>query len=216
MKNDLLLIFAREPVPGLVKTRLAKDVGFQKAALLYDLILHHVIDGVTWPHYDIVIYKTPESSLAFFEAILPSAVIRNQPEGDLGKRISAAFKSEFARGYTRICLTGTDCPGISSSDILQAFDLLGHFELVLGPSSDGGYYLVGLSVFHPELFEGIAWGTDTVFTETVRTASFLGIDYGCLPEMSDIDDITGLKEYMSNNPSTDLSLAFAKALQKSL
>lgn len=215
MKNDLLLIFGREPVPGLVKTRLAKDVGNEAAAALYHLMLHNVIEGVVWPQYDIVLCKTPESSEAFFKAILPSAIIRDQQEGDLGERMSAAFKSGFASGYTRICLIGTDCPAISSSDIIRAFDLLGYFELVLGPSSDGGYYLVGLSVFHPELFAGISWGTDKVFPETVGKARLLGIDYGCLATRADIDDITGLKGYMLNNPGTELALAFAKALQKS-
>lgn len=214
IKNNLLVIFAREPVPGRVKTRLAKDVGIAAAAALYDLMLRHVVKSVISLQYDIVICKTPESGGACFEDMAPGAVVRDQPEGDLGEKMSGVFKAEFARGYKRICIIGTDCPGISSSGILQAFELLGNSELVLGPSCDGGYYLVGLSVFHPELFEGIAWSTDEVLSGTLGIARSLGIDYGCLAVRADIDEITGLERYMSKNPGTELSSAFAKVLQE--
>lgn len=214
MKKDLLVIFAREPVPGLVKTRLAKDVGIAAAAALYDLMMRHVVKSVISPRYDIVICKTPESGGACFEGMVPGAVVRDQPEGDLGEKMSGVFRIEFTRGYGKICLIGTDCPGISSSGILRAFELLGNFELILGPSCDGGYYLVGLSVFHPELFEDIAWGTDEVLSGTLGIARSLGIDYGCLAVMADIDEIAGLERYMSKNPGTELSSAFTKILQE--
>jgi rSAM/selenodomain-associated transferase 1 len=214
MKKDLLVIFAKEPVPGRVKTRLAKDVGIAAASALYDLMLRHVVKSVISPQYDIVICKTPESGSACFEEIVPGAVVRDQPEGDLGEKMSGVFKAEFARGYRRICIIGTDCPGITSSGILRAFELLGKFQLVLGPSCDGGYHLVGLSVFHPELFEGIAWGTDEVLSDTLGIARSIGIDYGCLAVRVDIDEIAGLERYMSKNPGTELSSAFAKILQE--
>ena len=214
MKKDLLVIFAREPVPGRVKTRLAKDVGIAAAAALYDLMLRHVIKSVISTQYDILICKTPESGGAYFEDMLPGAVVRDQPEGDLGEKMSSVFKAEFARGYRRICLIGTDCPSITSSGIMQAFELLGNFQLVLGPSCDEGYYLVGLSVFHPELFEGIAWSTDEVLSGTLGIARSLGIDYGCLAVMADIDEIAGLERYISENPGTELSSAFTKILQE--
>jgi rSAM/selenodomain-associated transferase 1 len=213
MKENLLVIFAREPVPGRVKTRLANDVGIEASAALYALMLRHTIKEVVSRNYDIVIYKTPESSEIFFNQILPSAVVSNQTEGDLGERMSGAFRSEFARGYRRICIIGTDCPDLSSSDIVQAFDLLGHFELVLGPSRDGGYYLIGLSGFHHDLFVGIAWSTDRVLLGTIGIARSLGIDYHCLAFRADIDDFADLKKYMSKNPETEPALSFAKVLQ---
>ena len=128
--------------------------------------------------------------------------------------MSGVFRIEFARGYGKICLIGTDCPGISSSDILRTFELLGKSELVLGPSRDGGYYLIGLSVFRPELFGGIAWGTDGVLSETLGIARSLGIGYGLLSVRTDIDEIAGIERYISENPGTDLSSAFVKILQK--
>lgn len=214
IKNNLLVIFAREPVPGLVKTRLAKDVGIAAAAALYDLMLRHVVKSVISTQYDIVIYKTPESGGACFEEMVPGAVVRDQPEGDVGEKMSGVFKTEFARGYRKVCLIGTDCPGITSSGILRAFELLGNFELVLGPSCDGGYHLVGLSVFHPELFTGIVWGTDEVLSVTLGIARSLGIEYSCLAVRVDIDEIAGLERYISENSGTELSSAFTKILQE--
>lgn len=215
MRTDLLVVFAREPVPGCVKTRLAKDVGTEVAAALYDLILRHIVKSVISPQYDIVLCKTPESGRAFFEGLVPGAVVRNQPEGDIGEKMSGVFKTEFACGYRRICLIGTDCPGISSSGILRAFEILGKSELVLGPSSDGGYYLIGLSVFYPELFEGIAWSTDKVLSRTLGIADSLDIGFGSLEVMTDIDEIAGLEKYVSENSGTELAVAFEKAFMES-
>ncbi len=214
MKKELLVIFAREPVPGLVKTRLAQNVGFAAAAALYDQMMRHVARSVISRHYDIVLCKTPESGSGCFEDILPGVVVRDQPEGDVGEKMSGVFRSEFARGYGKICLIGTDCPGISSSDILRTFELLGKSELVLGPSRDGGYYLIGLSVFRPELFAGIAWGTDGVLSGTLGIARSLGIGYGCLAVRADIDEMAGIERYISENPGTELSSAFAKILNE--
>ena len=214
MKKDLLVIFAREPVPGRVKTRLAKDVGIAAAAALYDLMLRHVVKSVISTQYDIIICKTPESGGACFESMVPGAVVRDQPKGDLGEKMSGVFRAEFTSGYKKICIIGTDCPGISSSDILLAFELLGNFQLVLGPSCDGGYYLIGLSVFHPELFDGIVWGTDEVLSGTLGIAQSLGIDYGCLAVRADIDEIAGIERYISENPGAELSADFSKILKE--
>ena len=129
--------------------------------------------------------------------------------------MSGVFREEFVRGYRKISIIGTDCPGVSSSGILRAFDLLEKHELVLGPSFDGGYYLIGLSKFHHELFEGISWSTGSVFSETVEKASFLGIGYASLAGKADIDDIAGLKEHITKNSGTELAAAFEKVLKES-
>jgi uncharacterized protein len=214
MKDDLLVIFAREPVAGKVKTRLAGDVGYKAAARLYGLMMSHVVRDVLSPCYDIWLCKTPESREAYFREMVPGAVISNQVEGDLGARMSYSFRSGFAAKYKRICMIGTDCPGISTHDIIQAFDILNKYELVLGPSFDGGYYLIGLSKFHPELFEGISWSTGSVLSETIGKASFLDIGYASLCARGDIDDIAGLTEYIRKNPGTELAAAFEDASKR--
>jgi rSAM/selenodomain-associated transferase 1 len=215
MKRDLLIVFAKEPVPGRVKTRLAKDVGAGVAAALYDLMLRHVIKNVFSSSYDIELWKTSESGGVYFAELIPGAAIRNQPEGDIGERMSGAFRSGFAAGYKRICIIGTDCPGLFSSGIIHAFNALNGNELALGPSSDGGYYLIGLSEFHYELFEGISWSTGSVFSETVEKASILNIVYAFLPVMEDMDEICGIKNYILKNPGTELAAAFEKVLKGS-
>lgn len=215
MKRDLLIIFAREPVPGRVKTRLAKDAGNRAAAALYDLMLRHVIKNAVSPRYETELWITPESGRAYFSELIPGVIVRNQHEGNIGERMSGAFRSGFAAGYGKICITGTDCPGISSHDIIRAFDLLEKYELVLGPSFDGGYYMIGLSEFHPGLFEGISWSTGSVFSETLDKARFLNITFASLPVKDDIDEISGLRSYILKNSGTELVAGFEKILTES-
>lgn len=214
MKNDLLIIFAKEPVPGRVKTRLAKDIGNGAAALLYELMLRHVINNVDSLSYDIELWKTSESGRAYFEELIPGAAIMNQSEGNIGERMSGAFRSGFAAGYRRVCITGTDCPGISFHDIINAFDALKDNALALGPSSDGGYYLIGLSEFHPELFEGISWSTGSVLSESVEKACLMKIAYAFLAVMDDIDEISCLKSFILKNSGTELAADFEKILME--
>lgn len=212
-KENLLVIYAKEPAPGSVKTRLAKDVGHRAAAVLYALMLKYVLKKVASPHYDIQISKTPESREAFFKEHFSCAVVKNQSEGDLGKRMSNTFQAAFAEKYRKICIIGTDCPDVSSIEIENAFHLLGKYELVLGPSSDGGYYLIALSSFYPELFEGISWSTGSVYSETIEKARFLYIGYASLAVEADIDDICDLEEYIINHQGTKLAAAFEKVLR---
>ncbi len=213
--DGLLIIFAREPVPGRVKTRLAKDIGNDAAAELYDLMLRHVIKNAVSSRYDIELWKTSESSGSYFAELIPGAFIRDQSEGNIGERMSGAFRSGFAGGYRKICIIGTDCPDASSNDIIEAFYLLENNGLVLGPSFDGGYYLIGLSKFYSGLFEGISWSTASVFPETVEKARFLDIGFVSLYAKVDIDDMMGLREYILKNPGTELAAAFENVLRKS-
>jgi hypothetical protein len=215
MRNNLLVIFAREPEPGKVKTRLARDIGDDAASALYDLMLRHVFKNVVSLSYDIEIWKTSESGTVYFAELIPEAIIMDQPEGNIGERMSRAFRSGFAGGYRKICITGTDCPGVSSRDIFKAFDILKNNELALAPSFDGGYYLIGLSKFHPELFEGISWSTGSVMSETIEKARLLNIAYGSLAAMEDIDDISGLRNYILKYTGTDLAAGFEKILSES-
>jgi hypothetical protein len=214
MNDDLLIIFAREPIPGIVKTRLAKDTGAGTAAAIYGLMLRHIVKNAASSLYDIELWKTLESSRAYFTELIPGAVIRDQPEGNIGEKMSEAFCSGFTGGYRKICVIGTDCPGASSDDIVHALDMLDKNDIVLGPSFDGGYYLIGLSKFHPELFEGISWSTGSVFSETVKKARFLDIGFTSLCTKMDIDDLAGLTEYILKNPGTELAAAFENVLKK--
>jgi len=110
-----------------------------------------------------------------------------QPAGDLGHRLLTACRSAQARGAGKIVVIGADCPTLTGADILHAFALLDEHALVLGPAVDGGYYLIGLGVIHPELFRDIPWGTDRVLAATVATARRLGLSLARLAAKADID-----------------------------
>ncbi len=213
MNKELLVLFAKEPVCGQVKTRLGNDIGMKAASVLYDLMVRQIIENVvSIKDFDTTVFKTKESSKAYFKEIAKGLTVKDQPEGNLGEKMCGVFKHGFDQKYERICIAGTDCPDISHKDILKAFELLKTYKLVLGPSDDGGYYLIGLSGFYPQLFENISWSTQSVFSATVAIAESLGITCNLLSARTDIDEIKDLKKYISKFPETKLGLAFKKVL----
>jgi hypothetical protein len=112
---------------------------------------------------------------------------RAQPEGNLGDRLIQAIQAAFATGMQRVVTIGTDCPGLNATRMRQAFTALDQADLVLGPALDGGYYLIGLRQFVPDLFAGIAWSTATVLQQTVEIAERLGLTVAYLEPLSDVD-----------------------------
>jgi rSAM/selenodomain-associated transferase 1 len=116
-----------------------------------------------------------------------SLLYQCQGEGDLGDRMVRSLLNGFEKNAAQVIIIGTDCPDANSQILAQAFAQLQTFDLVLGPALDGGYYLIGLRRFIPELFLNIHWGTSQVFQQTVDVAKKLNISYVCLPALSDID-----------------------------
>lgn len=112
---------------------------------------------------------------------------QSQPEGDLGDRMAQAFQTAFDQGTKAAVIIGTDCPELSAELLTEAFQALRQTDLVLGPASDGGYYLIGLRQFVPELFQSIAWSTERVFQQTVEIANTRSVSLTCLPVLTDID-----------------------------
>jgi rSAM/selenodomain-associated transferase 1 len=110
-----------------------------------------------------------------------------QDKGDIGMRMARAFDLAFRTGVKQAVLTGTDCPGICPAILKTAFTSLNVNDLVLGPARDGGYYLIGLRRMVQEIFEGIAWGTDQVLTQTLDVVKKLGLQYSLLDLLDDID-----------------------------
>jgi rSAM/selenodomain-associated transferase 1 len=106
---------------------------------------------------------------------------------DLGARMAQAFSSLFAQGYQQVVLVGTDLPVLPATHCTQAFSLLNTHDLVLGPSTDGGYYLIGLRRPVPDLFVGIPWSTEHVFEKTQALATHLGLQMSLLPQVRDLD-----------------------------
>ncbi len=118
-----------------------------------------------------------------------------QPAGDLGEKMQAAFSHDFARPAAAAVIIGTDCPGLTTEHLREAFAALQTHDLVLGPAVDGGYYLLGMRHLHPSLFANKTWSTDTVRAETLADAARLGLRVHLLPALQDVDTIDDLRAW---------------------
>ena len=186
-------VFLKFPEPGKVKTRLAQDVGPHQAAALYEKMLHHVIRNAIVPtHLSTTLFCDPSRDEAsyreyFSDLALP---IEMQEGRDLGERLVAAFRSLLEK-HGRAIIVGTDCLDITPALLEQAAEKLDHEDVVLGPALDGGYYLIGLAKPCEALFDGIAWSTKEVLSQTLQRAK--GLSVHLLPRLSDIDTLEDLK-----------------------
>lgn len=192
--SQRLLVFARLPELGKVKTRLAADVGDERALAVYETMLRDVMCGIgtSTPDTEIEVLWPPTSAAngeALRRAFAPHAIAMQTGTG-LGDRLSMALSERFFFHRTeKIVAIGVDDPTLPRGLIDRAFALLESCEYVLGPASDGGYYLIGCRAlaFDPTLFHDIDWGTSTVLSETLRRIAALGRTVALLPERYDID-----------------------------
>jgi rSAM/selenodomain-associated transferase 1 len=199
-----VLIFARVPVLGCVKSRLAAGVGQPAALAVYRELLAITDAAVVAAAVPATVWLagTAGSEPSATETSEWSAhAVRCQPEGELGERMTTAFAAAFAAGAGRVAIIGTDCPGLRASHLTQAFEALATAEVVLGPATDGGYYLLGLRQPQPELFENKAWSTASVLADTLADAQRLGLRVVLLPELRDVDDATDLAAWNATHPA---------------
>jgi len=192
-KSRLLIIFTKNPVKGEVKTRLAGSIGEQKALEVYETLREHTarvtegVEAVRMIYYSRFI---PSSDHFLTEKFLP----RLQKGDDLGERMFHAMEEGVEAGFAHIVLIGTDCDELSREILDEAFSALERYDAVIGPASDGGFYLIGLKRVLPELFLDRQWSTPEVFGETTTILHRFAIEYERLPELSDIDTFEDLKK----------------------
>ena len=172
-------IFARLPVPGKAKTRLIPALGPEGAARVYARLLGHTINEVRESGLPFELRVTGGEASAFRELYGDDIVLAEQGGGDLGERM--------ARVEAPNLIIGSDCPGLNAAVLNAAADVLGEREAVIGPATDGGYYLIGLTRPMPFLFADMAWSTPNVFAETLQRLVANGVPPAVLPELSDID-----------------------------
>lgn len=188
-------VFAKAPAPGRVKTRLAADVGDRQAVEIYRAMGRAIVDELRGGPYRLVVYGDPpdEESLDAIRSWLgPDGLeVRPQTDGDLGRRMHAAL-TEALEEADEALLVGADIPGIDQPTVRRAFAALAEDDVVLGPATDGGYYLVGLSSPCHELFREMPWSTSRVLAETMRRAGSAGLQVGLLEEKSDVDTVDDL------------------------
>jgi rSAM/selenodomain-associated transferase 1 len=197
-----LIVFAREPFPGKVKTRLAASLGDRLAVRLYENMLHEVLK-TTLQLRDIetiVFWDCEEESLQPL-AERYRCNSRSQNRGNLGQRMQAAFEKMFADGCDVCCIIGSDAPDLPTSYLLEAYRQLEmpHCDAVFGPSRDGGYYLLGLRQVCPKLFMNISWSSSEVLEQSLAAAKDAGLLTALLPEWQDIDTVEDLRAYQERN-----------------
>ena len=188
LKKPLVLVFIKNPVLGKVKTRLAKSIGEEKALLIYQLLLEKTATILSELDYDIHLYysETIEKQDVFDTL---QAVKKVQTGNDLGKRMSNAIRKSMANN-TPVILVGSDLWSLEKSDFTASIEALKVKDVVLGPSEDGGYYLIGLNHHIPKLFEKKQWGTANVLKSTLEDLS--NHDVHLLPKKNDIDTLDDL------------------------
>jgi len=192
-----LIIFSRYPAPGSTKTRLIPALGAEGAATLHRKMAERMVqEGRLLRdrfnlNLSLYLYFTG-GSLNQLQTWLGSDLhYQLQSEGSLGDRLKAALEDLFSVTSPTtpqpVIIIGTDCPGISTDLLMRSFQALQQSDLVIGPAFDGGYYLIGLKQYHPDLFEGITWSSDRVFSETIAIAQAQGLSWVELERLPDID-----------------------------
>ncbi|MDE3184396.1 MAG: TIGR04282 family arsenosugar biosynthesis glycosyltransferase [Bacteroidota bacterium] len=192
--KEVLIIFAKNPEYGKVKTRLAATIGNEQALFIYQKLIEHTIaitkkisaDKIVFYSDSIVEKDTWENNI--YQKKLQSG-------NDLEDRMKNAFKSSFTAGYDKVIIIGTDCFELNEEFISIAFEKMNDDDVVLGPAKDGGYYLLGMKKFYPSLFENIEWSSEKVLKQTLSTAMRLNLSVFLLPPLSDIDREPDLKDY---------------------
>jgi rSAM/selenodomain-associated transferase 1 len=203
--ETMLLIFAKAPTPGRVKTRLATRIGESAATAAYRRLANQTAAAAATAKVDrVTVYYDPPGNE-------PETMVRlllghehwlytPQAQGDLGVRLRQAFAATLTIAQ-RVVIIGTDCPQLDGALITSAFSALRETPLVLGPACDGGYYLIGLSCLHPELFTDIAWSTSTVLEQTLARASIASITPHILPMLEDVDDEPSYRRWLALDPA---------------
>ncbi|MEM7147382.1 MAG: TIGR04282 family arsenosugar biosynthesis glycosyltransferase [Verrucomicrobiota bacterium] len=196
MEKRVVLVFLKYPEAGRVKTRLAVEVGDGEAVRIYGEMVGRVLgllaglEGVSvW-----VCFDPAERADALREWVggLVGDATRSweflvQAGGDLGERMRAAVSAAKEAGFGRVVVVGTDCVELTGEVIGQAWDLLDETDVVFGPATDGGYYLVGMTEVRAVVFEGIEWSTERTLEMSVAAARGNGLSVGLLRELRDVD-----------------------------
>ena len=199
-----LIVYAKRPLPGYVKTRLGAAIGAEQAAGVYARLLYtYLLDLLRADLTDtqIILSVACPADVPFFAAAFPELAVRPQVGGDLGQRMAASFAQAFAQGADAVVLTGSDVPDLDAHLVQAAFDALETAPVAVGPATDGGYYLIGLRAPGAPLFDGIEWGTDRVLAQTEALIQARGISAVYLPEQFDVDTTDELLRFRNRlNP----------------
>ncbi|PTY02075.1 hypothetical protein DB346_10150 [Verrucomicrobia bacterium LW23] len=191
-------LFLKAPRAGTVKTRLARDIGADRALAVYRALVERQAAALP-PAWSVVVSFAPHDALEEMESWLrprfPQGVrFEPQCDGDLGDRLASAVQREFLQcGATRLFLLGGDCPQITADYLHKAEASLETHDMAVGPAQDGGYVLLGLRSPLTALFENITWSTPVVLAQTLAVAKHLSLSIATLPTLEDVDNLESLE-----------------------
>lgn len=170
-----------------MKTRLAAEIGKQKALEIYKILLSHT--------HEISENLIADKNIFYDDFIDENDLWENtkykkhlQLGSDLGERMKMAFESLFAIGYKKVIIIGSDCYDLTSEILKYSFEILSQYDFVIGPAADGGYYLLGMSHYLPSLFENKNWSSSSVFSDTIHQIKELGFSVHLLKVLNDVDN----------------------------
>jgi rSAM/selenodomain-associated transferase 1 len=183
-----LIVFQKNVIPGKVKTRIAKDLGNEKAIEIYRFLIESTYKVLSeLEEVDVFLYFSDYPETPLWKPKKGSLMSCLQHGDELGEKMQSAFEETFGKGYKQVVIIGTDCPEITKDIINMAFKKLNDFDVVLGPAKDGGYYLLGLKNIIPDLFKNIPWSTSKVLEITIGQLVQQQFSHMTLDTLSDID-----------------------------
>lgn len=196
LQKNALIIFVKVPRLSEVKTRLQPELSLEDSLDLHKAMAEDLLNNLSHSDkYSLFIQYWPDTGLAEMQKWFGNNFKYKKQQGsDLGEKLKNAFSEAF-ENFKKVCIIGSDLPLLSDKDILESFDKLEIADVVLGPSTDGGYYMVALKKYQPLIFQGIDWSTEFVFRQTLDKIKQQNLSVERLPLREDIDsyhDVIGL------------------------
>jgi rSAM/selenodomain-associated transferase 1 len=206
IKRASIIIFTRYPLEGKVKRRLASTIGNYYAKEFYKIISEQIINGTKLirDSYKYVFYSDKNEKDLIKKWLGKSFIYSHQEGNDLGEKMTNAFHKVFSQGARKSIIIGTDIPDLSPHIIKEAIKKLDKTDIVIGPSKDGGYYLLGMKKYYPSLFKNIKYSSSTVFSETVAIAEKINLTYSTLELLQDIDTQDDIKCWIDNASGSEI------------
>lgn len=206
--KNCVLFFVKYPEPGQVKTRLANQLGNELASCLYASFVLDILCPLNALNANFKIcYSPPDAEEKFRQWLGSDYSLVPQSGVDLGERMKNAFVDAFAGGANKAILIGSDTPDLPTDFLEVAISALTTYDVTLGPSYDGGYYLIGFNknTFEPSVFEDVEWSTNVVLQKTLDKLADIGRGVYLLPEWCDIDTAADLNSLMVRNRETSFN-----------
>jgi rSAM/selenodomain-associated transferase 1 len=195
MSREALILFTRLPLPGRTKTRLMPWLTPEQCAALLRVMLTDIVVTLKHTGKDVFVFYTPEGDLTELHEICGDVVFALQQGADLGERMDRAIRDVLERGYVSCLLLGSDVPAVTEKDLETASELLLAHDVVLAPTEDGGYWLVGLKRPCSRIFTHQPYGTADAFTAALAACKQAGLTFAVAPTLRDIDLIEDLRYY---------------------